>query len=128
MLVTISYPCRHNLTDIANDSRFTVSNIFHPVNREGLGFQIKPFVLIGDSGLRTDKELKETYLKQLQNPSLPKRVKMWYVNAPKGTLENYVDNLIKILNHEEGIENLGNLSTPFKMLSALFSVNTSSSS
>ena len=115
------------LEQFATDKKYSVSQIFQPAVKN-LGqikqeFLIKPFVLIGDAGVPRS-ELVETYRKQLLDESLPQRVKLYYVDAPYGTLSDYVDNLTNIFVKADNISSIGNMSTSFRILNILFGINS----
>ena len=79
-----------------------------------------PFVLVSfNKKHKTDTQIIEQYVKQQQDPSTRKEVKLMYVLPPKATLDQYLTNLNKILTEESDIEYIGNLFTSYKLLKVL---------
>lgn len=118
---------RKSLLDIVADKRFSVSDLYQATTSTFVGlnqtFKIRPYILVGGASI-PKAELKTIYKQQLLDPTLPKRVKLYYVDAPTGSYSDYVDNLIKIFNNDPNISPLGNISTSYRILSVLFNLNT----
>ena len=84
-----------------------------------------PFVLVSfDSTLNSDKKVIDYYVKQETDKSVPKKVKLVYVIPPKATIREYLDNLHKILSKENGVQNIGQLFTSYKLLTILLKNDT----
>lgn len=79
-----------------------------------------PFVLVSfNRNLNTDTKILAQFSKQQKDPSTRQEVKLMYVLPPKATIGQYLENLHKILTKEQGIENIGNLFTSYKLLRTL---------
>lgn len=79
-----------------------------------------PFVLVSfDLDLNSPQRIVDYYTKQLSGEVSSTKVKMMYVLPPKATIGEYVDNLRKILNKEQGIKRIGQLFTSYKLIKAL---------
>lgn len=79
-----------------------------------------PFVLVSyNRELNTDKKVIRQYIKQQTDPTARQEVKLMYVLPPKATIRDYLTNLHKILQKENGVENIGNLFTSYKLLKIL---------
>lgn len=79
-----------------------------------------PFVLVSfNRNLNTDTKIMEQFVKQQTDPSARQEVKLMYVLPPKATVGEYLENLHKILTKEQGVENIGNLFTSYKLLQKL---------
>lgn len=79
-----------------------------------------PFVLVSfDLDLNSPQRIVDYYTKQLSGEVSSTKVKMMYVLPPKATIGEYVDNLRKILNKEQGIKGIGQLFTSYKLIKAL---------
>lgn len=79
-----------------------------------------PFVLVSfNRNLNTDTKIMEQFVKQQTDPSARQEVKLMYVLPPKATISEYLENLHKILTKEQGVENIGNLFTSYKLLQKL---------
>lgn len=79
-----------------------------------------PFVLVSfNRNLNTDTKILAQFSKQQKDPSTRQEVKLMYVLPPKVTIGQYLENLHKILNKEQGVENIGNLFTSYKLLRTL---------
>ncbi len=92
-----------------------VGNMNRPVVNAG-----HPFVLVSfNRNLNTDTKIMDQFVKQQEDPSARQEVKLMYVLPPKATIGEYLENLHKILNKEQGVENIGNLFTSYKLLQKL---------
>lgn len=79
-----------------------------------------PFVLVSfDLDLNSPQRIVDYYVKQLSGEVSSPKVKMMYVLPPKATIGEYVDNLRKILNKEQGVKGIGQLFTSYKLIKAL---------
>ena len=79
-----------------------------------------PFVLQAwDIDLSNDVDIVDYFIRQEIDQTLPKKVKLIYIIPPKATLREYFDNIHKILSKEEGVQNIGQLFTSYKILKAL---------
>ena len=79
-----------------------------------------PFVLVSfNRNLNNDTKILAQFSKQQKDPSTRQEVKLMYVLPPKATIGQYLENLHKILNKEQGVENIGNLFTSYKLLRTL---------
>lgn len=79
-----------------------------------------PFVLVSfNRNLNNDAKILAQFSKQQKDPSTRQEVKLMYVLPPKATIGQYLENLHKILNKEQGVENIGNLFTSYKLLRTL---------
>ena len=79
-----------------------------------------PFVLVSfNRSLNTDTKILDQFIKQQRDPSARQEVKLMYVLPPKATIGEYLENLHKILTKEQGVENIGNLFTSYKLLRTL---------
>lgn len=79
-----------------------------------------PFVLVSfNRNLNTDEKIMRQFAEQQRNPSARQEVKLMYVLPPKATIGQYLENLHKILTKEQGVENIGNLFTSYKLLQKL---------
>ena len=79
-----------------------------------------PFVLVSfNRNLNTDTKILDQFIKQQRDPSARQEVKLMYVLPPKATIGEYLENLHKILTKEQGVENIGNLFTSYKLLRTL---------
>lgn len=79
-----------------------------------------PFVLVSfNRNLNNDAKILAQFSKQQKDPSTRQEVKLMYVLPPKATIGQYLENLHKILTKEQGIENIGNLFTSYKLLRTL---------
>ena len=79
-----------------------------------------PFVLVSfNRSLNTNTKILDQFIKQQRDPSARQEVKLMYVLPPKATIGEYLENLHKILTKEQGVENIGNLFTSYKLLRTL---------
>lgn len=79
-----------------------------------------PFVLVSfNRNLNNDAKIMDQFAKQQRDPSARQEVKLMYVLPPKASVREYLGNLHKILNKEQGIQNIGNLFTSYKLLQKL---------
>lgn len=79
-----------------------------------------PFVLVSfNRNLNNDTKILAQFSKQQKDPSTRQEVKLMYVLPPKATIGEYLENLHKILTKEQGVENIGNLFTSYKLLRTL---------
>lgn len=79
-----------------------------------------PFVLVSfNRSLNIDTKILDQFIKQQRDPSARQEVKLMYVLPPKATIGEYLENLHKILTKEQGVENIGNLFTSYKLLKTL---------
>lgn len=77
------------------------------------------FVLVSyDRDLNTDKKIVDYFIKQNFDLTVPPKVQLMYILPPKATIEQYVENLRKILSNEER-EPIGQLTTSYKLLKIL---------
>lgn len=84
-----------------------------------------PFVLVSfNRNLNTDSKILAQFSKQQKDPSTRQEVKLMYVLPPKATIGQYLENLHKILTKEQGVENIGNLFTSYKLLGTLMQDET----
>lgn len=115
--------------------RYITQQVFSSINDnivEVNGTQIqlaKPghaFVLVSyDRSLNTDKAVVDYYIKQCADPSVPKKVTQMYVIPPKASIQEYFENLHKILNSEQsGALSIGQFFTSFKLLNILLTNDT----
>lgn len=83
-----------------------------------------PFVLVSfNRDLNTDDKVMRQYIEQQRNPSARTEVKLMYVLPPKATIEEYLDNVYKILTKSQDIKAIGNLFTSYKLLKVLMQDN-----
>lgn len=79
-----------------------------------------PFVLVSfDLNLHSPQRIVDYYIKQLSGEVSSPKVKMMYVLPPKASIKEYVDNLRKILNKEQGVRGIGQLFTSYKLIKIL---------
>lgn len=79
-----------------------------------------PFVLVSfDLNLHSPQRIVDYYIKQLSGEVSSPKVKMMYVLPPKASIREYVDNLRKILNKEQGVRGIGQLFTSYKLIKIL---------
>lgn len=84
-----------------------------------------PFVLVSfNRNLNNDSKILAQFSKQQKDPSTRQEVKLMYVLPPKATIGQYLENLHKILTKEQGVENIGNLFTSYKLLRTLMQDET----
>lgn len=84
-----------------------------------------PFVLVSfNRNLNNDSKILAQFSKQQKDPSTRQEVKLMYVLPPKATIGQYLENLHKILTKEQGVENIGNLFTSYKLLGTLMQDET----
>lgn len=96
------------LADTGNGTSIKIANAGHP------------FVLVSyDRELNSDKKVIDYYIRQQSDSSALPKVKLMYILPPKASIEEYVENLRKILNREQGVKNIGQLFTSYKLIKAL---------
>ncbi len=79
-----------------------------------------PFVLVSyNTDLNNDTKVVNQFIKQQKDPSARQEVKLMYILPPKASISEYLGNLHKILSKEQGVENIGNLFTSYKLLKVL---------
>ena len=79
-----------------------------------------PFVLVSyDLDLSSPQRIVDYYIKQLSGEVSSPKVKMMYVLPPKASIAEYVDNLRRILNKEQGVRGIGQLFTSYKLIKTL---------
>lgn len=79
-----------------------------------------PFVLVSfNRSLDNDIKIIQQYIKQVSDPTARKEVKLMYVLPPKATLREYIGNIHKILNKQQGIQNIGSIFSSYKLLKVL---------
>ena len=78
------------------------------------------FVLVSyDLDLSSPQRIVDYYIKQLSGEVSSPKVKMMYVLPPKASIGEYVDNLRKVLNKEQGVKGIGQLFTSYKLIKIL---------
>lgn len=110
------------LDQFANESTKSVSDVCISssgvyTSADGINHEIKrgySFVLVSDRGIAKDN-LASEYMKQLENPTIPKRVKLYYIIPPKATVREYFDN-IRLIKENKTHDNIGNLLTNYRIL------------
>lgn len=79
-----------------------------------------PFVLVSyNRDLNTDEKVIAQFAKQQSDPSAKPMVKLMYVLPPKASIDEYLNNLSKIIRGESGAEYIGNLFTSYNLLRTL---------
>lgn len=81
-----------------------------------------PFVLVSyDKNLNSNLLARE-YIKQLENPDLPKTVKLVYVVAPRVSIKDYIKNLHEVCKgiNKYALLNIGNDFTTYNIVKRLF--------
>lgn len=79
-----------------------------------------PFVLVSfNKELNNDNKIIEQWIKQQKDPNVKKEVKLMYVLPPKASIENYLDNLHRILSKDSGVQPIGNAFTSYNLLQIL---------
>jgi hypothetical protein len=83
------------------------------------------FVLASyDKKLNTDKAIVDYYKKQCENPDLPRKVTQIYIIPPKASIQEYAENLRKILDKDPDAYAIGQFFTSFKLLKVLLQNET----
>lgn len=78
------------------------------------------FVLVShDVTLNNDAAVVEYYCRQCKDPSLQRKVTRMYIRPPRATIEEYVDNVQKILTKQTGVKPIGQVFTSYHLLSVL---------
>lgn len=67
----------------------------------------------------TDKKIIDRYIAECNDPTLEKKTQLIYILPPKASIDEYAENLKKILNRESGVQNIGELFTSYKLLKIL---------
>ncbi len=99
-----------------NDTTTTVNGNEIQFSKPGHAFVLASY----DRSLSTDEEVVEYFTKQCKDPSLPKKVTQVYIVPPKASLEEYIENLRKILDkNEHGALPIGQFFTSYKLLQVL---------
>lgn len=82
------------------------------------------FVLVSfDRDINTDEDIVNYYIRQKIEGIAPK-VKLMYVLPPKATLQEYIENLKRIITKEGNTKPIGQLFTSYKLLKILLDNNT----
>lgn len=78
------------------------------------------FVLVSyDLDLSSPQRIVDYYIKQLSGEVSSPKVKMMYVLPPKASIGEYIENLRKVLNKEQGVKGIGQLFTSYKLIKIL---------
>ena len=105
------------MTDVLVSTSGTVVNDGNSYNVAKKGH---PFVLISfDKTLSSPQRIVDYYIQQETEKDIPKKVQLVYVLPPKATIQEYIENLKKILNKEGNVQPIGNLFTSYKLLKIL---------
>lgn len=88
-----------------------------------------PFILVASDrqdrkGLRTDKDIVNRFIEEQNDPTLEKKVQLIYILPPKASIKEYAENLKRIIHKEDGVKNIGQLFTSYKLLKVLFTDQT----
>lgn len=105
----------HENTKSVSDIYISASGIY--TSADGVNHTIPkgiPFVLVGDHGVHKNR-LKSEYMRQLENPDIPKRVQLYLIIPPKATVEEYFNN-IRLIKESKPHDNIGNLLTNYRIL------------
>ena len=110
------------LDQFVNESTKSVSDVYVSssgiyTSADGVNHEIKkgyPFVLVSDRGIAKNN-LASEYMRQLENPTIPKRVKLYYIIPPRATVREYFDN-IRLIKEKKTHDNIGNLLTNYRIL------------
>lgn len=118
-----------NVTDLKKNPQIKMTDILVSVTGQieagdGKVYKVAnaghPFVLVSyDLDLSSPQRIIDYYIKQLSGEEISPKVKMMYVLPPKATIEEYVENLRKVLNKEQGVRNIGQLFTSYKLIKIL---------
>lgn len=118
------------LEEAYKDPRFVMSDILMSASGKYQDLDVAkkgdPFVLIAPMGTVKQSDLQKEYLAQLQDPNRPKKVILYYVEAPSGTIKDYMNNLISIIKgNKNEIKNIGTPLTALKISKILFGLDNS---
>ena len=106
-----------------NHQIYVTQNIFVGTTSTANSLGVKkghPFVLVShDLKLNTDEEVVKWFEKQRTDPSVQKKVSIMYIRPPRATIEEYFDNVQKILRKESGVKPIGQLFTSYHLISDL---------
>lgn len=104
------------LSRVAISKTGRISGIKQPVVKTG-----HPFILVSfNKDLNTDNKIIDQFIKQQEDPSVRKEVKLMYVLPPKASIKEYIENLHKIINRQhDQAQPIGHLFTSYKLLKIL---------
>lgn len=118
-----------NVSELLSDPQITMTDVLVSVNGmieagDGNVYEAAnaghPFILLSyDQSLNNPTKLIDYYTKQLSGEVSENKVKRVYVLPPKATISEYVENLRKLLNKEDGVKGIGQLFTSYKLLDIL---------
>ncbi len=118
-----------NVTDLKKNPQISMTDVLVSLtgqveSGDGTVYKVAnaghPFVLVSyDLDLNSPQRITDYYIKQLSGEVSSPKVKMMYVLPPKASIGEYVDNLRKILNKEQGVKGIGQLFTSYKLIKTL---------